>query len=757
MKRTSLSWVASVLILSAVCFAQKPSTSTGKQPLTIESIFAEGGLTGRGPENVQWAPDNSRFSFIQRDDSGEHGQLWYVDASTGEKKVLVSEVKLNALAPPTDKIKDEREKERVSRYRVGAYHWAPDSKHLLFDSQGQLWMFDLNNGAGVQFTSSPDPVRDPKFSSDGGRVAYVRNHNLFIRPVSGKFEKQLTKDKDPNILNGEVDWVYSEELSVRSNYFWSPDDRQIAYLQMNETQVPAYPITDWMPVNASVDHEKYPKPGDPNPAVKLGVVSAAGGKTRWITLPQEAEYVPRFGWLRNGILWAQVLNRTQDRMELYFIDARSGRSQKALTEEAKDAWVNVTDDFHVLKTSPNFTWSSWRDGHTQLYLYSFNQSDPLADEAKLERQLTKGDFEVLKLDGVDEKAGTVFFTSNQGDPRQQQLYSVKLQGGEMTKLSRTEGVHESTFSDDARSYVDSASTAMTPTVVSACTVEANCKPVWSSKSLESFDLIPPKFLEFKADDGTRLYGELLLPAAGTAGDRIPLIVHVYGGPAAQLVTDQWGGQTFLFHQMLVARGFAVFTVDNRGTPNRDRKFQTAIRHQFGAVELKDQISALNQLLTQVPQLDRTRIAIWGWSNGGSMTLYSLTHSQAFKAGVAVAPVTDWHLYDSIYTERYMGLLKENPKGYDDSLPKAADKLHGSLLLVHGTSDDNVHMQNSIQMIEGLIKAGKQFKFMPYPNKTHGIGGTADRTHLFHMIQNHFQSELMNSSATQRSEAGADAQ
>ena len=201
----------------------------------------------------------------------------------------------------------------------------------------------------------------------------------------------------------------------------------------------------------------------------------------------------------------------------------------------------------------------------------------------------------------------------------------------------------------------------------------------------------------------------------------------------------------------------MFTVDNRGTPNRDRKFQTAIRHQFGAVELKDQISALNQLLTQVPQLDRTRIAIWGWSNGGSMTLYSLTHSQAFKAGVAVAPVTDWHLYDSIYTERYMGLLKENPKGYDDSLPKAADKLHGSLLLVHGTSDDNVHMQNSIQMIEGLIKAGKQFKFMPYPNKTHGIGGTADRTHLFHMIQNHFQSELMNSSATQRSEAGADAQ
>jgi dipeptidyl-peptidase-4 len=266
--------------------------------------------------------------------------------------------------------------------------------------------------------------------------------------------------------------------------------------------------------------------------------------------------------------------------------------------------------------------------------------------------------------------------------------------------------------------------------------------MWAARGVDGFGLLPPKFLEFKADDGTTLYGELLLPAAGSGNTKVPLIVNIYGGPAAQLVRNGWGGSTTLFHQILAQKGFAIFSVDNRGTPGRDRKFQTAIRHQFGAIELKDQLTALDQLFAEVPQLDRSRVAIWGWSNGGSMTLYSLTHSDAFKAGVSVAPVTDWHDYDSIYTERYLGLPKDNAKGYEDSsMPKAANKLHGALLLVHGTSDDNVHFQNSVQMIEELIKAGKQFHLMLYPNKTHGISGADDRDHLFHMIEDHFEQGL----------------
>ena len=722
-----------------------------KKPLTIDAIFADGGITGRAPETIQWSPDSSKFSFIQRDDSGDHGELWYVDAASGEKKLLVSEAALAALAPPVEKIKNEREKERITRYHVAAYEWSPDSKKLLFDSQGQLWLYSLETATAVQFTSAADASSDPKFSPDGTRLAYLRKHNLYLRPVKDDgIETQLTKDNDENLLNGEVDWVYAEELDVRSNYFWSPDGRQIAFLQMNETQVPSYPIEDWLAPRASVDMEKYPNPGDPNPAVRLGVIDAAGGKPKWIALTNDQDiYIPRFGWVRDGLLWAEALNRAQTNLDLYFIDARSGRSRKVLTEADPDGWVWVNDDFKILKSGDRFTWASWRDGTTQLYLYSFDKTDPLAADAKLERQLTKGDFEVLgitnphsAIDAVDERAGVIYFTCDKDDPRQRQLYSVKLDGSALQRVSQEDGAHESTFADDGKHYVDEFSSIMRPPRMSICAVGGSCKTVWDSRSVDDFDLTPPQFGTFKAEDGTPLYSELLLPPrASEATAKIPLVVYIYGGPAGQTVLNMWPHS--LFDQILVHQGFAVFTVDNRGTPARDRKFQVAVRRQYGAIELKDQLTALDQLFAQYPQLDRSRVAIWGWSNGGSMTLYAMTHSDIFKAGVSVAPVTNWHDYDSIYTERNNGLPsdKTSTSYADMDLPKAARQLHGSLLLVHGTSDDNVHFQNSVQMVEALLQAGKQFHFMIYPGKTHGVSGSVDQTHLFHMIEDHFEREL----------------
>jgi dipeptidyl-peptidase-4 len=740
--------LAGVLILSCILtplpFAQStPQANQAPTPLSIEAIFAEGGITGRGPETLKWSPDSTKFSFVQRDDSGDHGELWYVDAVTGEKKLLVSEARLAALAPPVNKIKDEREKERINRYHVAAYVWAPDSAHLLFDSQGQLWLYDVSNSTSIQLTSAPEPSGDPKFSPDGSRLTYVRNHNLYLRAISGGEEKALTKDKDGNLLNGEVDWLYAEELSVRSNYFWSPDGKNIAFLQMNEAQVPTYPITNWLPTHPAVEMEKYPKAGDPNPVVRIGVVGASGGKTKFFSLSDDTDvYLPRFGWVRDGLLWAEVLNRAQDKMDLYFIDAHSGKSRKVLSETSPDAWVRVNDDFRVLKEGDRFLWSSWRDGNTHLYLYSFDKQNPLGSDSKLEVQLTKGDFEVLGVEAVDEAAGEVYFSCNKGDAREKQLYSVKLDGSGLTRISQNGGTHDSTFADDGTHYADEFSALLTPPQVSVCRTGATCRTVWASHPVESFGLLPPKFLEFKAEDGTTLYGELLLPPAGKGNTKIPLIVNVYGGPAGQLVRNEWIGTTGLFHELVAWQGYAVFTVDNRGTPNRDRKFQTAIRHQFGAIELKDQLAALDQLLVEVPQLDRNRMAIWGWSNGGSMTLYSLTHSDLFKAGVSVAPVTDWHNYDTAYTERYLGLPKDNPEGYgNSSLPQSAGKLHGALLLVHGTSDDNVHFQNAVQMIDALINASMQFRLMVYPGKTHGIGGSEARQHLFHMIDDHFEKEL----------------
>jgi len=654
----------------------------------------------------------------------------------------VNAAKLTPLAPDYNKVKDERERERLTRYHVAAYIWAPDSKHLMFNSQGQLWLYDLASSTAVQFTSAPDPSGDPKFSPDGSRVSYVRKHNLYVRPIDGKNEKQLTKDTGDSLFNGDFDWVYAEELAVRSNYFWSPDGKEIGFLHMDESKVPTYPITDWIPTHPTVDNEKYPKVGDTNPGVKIGVVDADKGKVRWIALTSNEDiYIPRFGWVRDGMMWAEVLNRTQDKMDLYFIDAKSGKSHIILTESAPEAWVNVNDDFRVLKSGAQFLWSSWRDGHTHVYLYSFDKQNPLGGEAKLERQLTSGDFEVLGVEAVDEVSGTVFLSANKDDPRQRHLFSVKLDGSSLQALTREEGMHFGQFADDGKHYVDTYSSSLVPPKLTLCAVGGNCYPVWESSSVADYGLTPERFLEFKVDDGTALYGRLLLPPHQPSG-KIPLIVNVYGGPAAQIVLKGWGGSGSLFDQILARKGFAIFAVDNRGTPGRDRKFQAAIRHEFGAIELKDQMACLDQVLAQYPQLDRDRIAIWGWSNGGSMTLYAMTHSDRFRAGVAVAPVTNQINYDSIYTERYMGLLKDDKRGYDESdVTKSADKLHGALMLAHGTGDDNVHFQNSIQMIDALIKAGKQFQLMIYPNKTHSISGKDARVHLFEMIEAHFDREL----------------
>jgi len=771
--RALLSTVSCFFLFASLATAQA-QPAAGNQQLTIEKIFAEGGVTGRSPSNIEWSPDGKKVSFVQRDASGEHGALWYVDAATGKKAILVTEEKLATLAPPVSKLKSEREKTWIERYQVAAYHWSPDSRHLLFDSMGQLWYYSLDTGTAVQITTAPQATGDPKFSPDGKRISYIRDHNLYVRPLeAGAGEQEVTESANPKIkkdqlnagtkteglLNGEVDWVYAEELDVRSNYFWEPGGKHIAFLQMNEQDVPTYPLTDLLDVQASVEKEKYPKPGDPNPAVRLGVAGSEGGRIKWISLTKDQDiYIPRFGWIRDGWLWVEVLNRAQNKLDLYFVDADSGKSRRVL-EESNPQWIEVNDDFQVLKSGDRFLWSSWRTGYTHLYLYSFDKSNPLAADAHLERQLENGDYEVTGVDGVDDSAGWVYFTANKDDLRERQLYRVKLDGSGMSRISQEAGTHTANIAGDAKHYVDRFSTLQTPPVMSFCSVGGSCSQFWGSNDLAKYHMVPPKFVDFKADDGTVLYGILWLPenvlscrnVPDIGGDAIrqcevrkpwpgsvPLIVNPYGGPHAQDVTNAWRGAFGLFNQILLQRGFAVLTVDNRGMGARGQKFAAANYHHFGDVELKDQLAALDQALQQYPILDRNRLGWWGWSYGGYFTLYALTHSDRFQAGVSVAPVTDWRLYDSIYTERYMGMPKDNAEHYRASSPvNTAANLHGKLLEVHGTGDDNVHFQNTVQMAQALINAGKQFDLMIYPGKTHGISGTAASTHLFHMIEDHF--------------------
>ena len=733
--------------------AQEPQ---GAKELTVESIFKDAGILGRAPESIKWSPDGAKVSFVQRDDSGEHGGLYFVDVTTGRRAVLVSSEKLSTLAPSTSTIKDERKKEAAQRYSIAAYHWSPDSKKLLFDSQGQLWLYTLDTGTAVQVTSSSEPTEDPKFSPDGNRISYLRKHNLYVRELDRGGERALTKDGNDNLLNGEVDWVYEEELYTRSNYFWSPDGKQIAFLQMNEKELPSYPITDWIPVHATVDQQKYPQPGDSNPDVRLAVVNSDGGKLKWISVAGVAGslplgggpdvLVPRFGWVRSGLLWAMVLNRVQDRIDLYFVEVNSGKWKLVMTEST-DAWIDMHPevDFQLLSSGDRYLWTSWRDGHNHIYLYQFDKENPLSSEAKMVTQLTHGDWEVESIDGVDEQRSIVYFSANEGDWRQKNVFAVGLDGQNFRRVSKENGWHSADFDPkSSKYYVDTYSALTTPPSIALCTIDGQCNAFWNARSVEGYNLLTPQFVEFKAADGTTtLEGVILFPKGGPmmVNGKAPLILNPYGGPAAQDVRDGWGVMGF-FDQILARQGFAILKIDNRGMGNRGKAFALAIKHNFGEVELADQLAATKQALQQFPQLDASRIGFWGWSYGGYLTLYALEHSDMFKGGVAVAPPTDWRNYDSIYTERYMGLPKENEEGYKKSSPvNFAPNLHGNLLEVHGTSDDNVHMQNTIQMVNAFINAGKQFNLMLYPRKTHGIAGFQARTHLFHMIENHLEEVL----------------
>ncbi|MGH9571284.1 MAG: S9 family peptidase, partial [Candidatus Angelobacter sp.] len=718
------------------------------------SIYAPNGITGRAPDTIEWSPDGKKVSYMVHEATGEKADLYYIDVATGKPAVLVASEKIAALTPPVTGTKDDRAKDNRARYHVAGYHWAPDSQHILFDSRGMLWYYTLATGTAVPLTSPADAAADPKFSPDGKTLSYVRNHNLVLSSLDGRPAKPLTSDGNKDLLEGEVDWVYAEELDVRSNYFWSPDNRQIALLEMNETKVPTYPITDFIPQHPTVSEEKYPKVGDPNPVVRLGVINSSGGHVRWIKLSDNPDtYVPRFGWVRDGLMWAMLMNRAQNELQLFFIDAHNGKTARVLDEES-NTWIEIDNNFKILKSGGKFVWSSWRDGHTHLYLYSFDANAPLAGPAKLINQITKGDFEVFGVDGMDESSGTLYVTTNAGDARERHLCSVKLNGSDFKILTRAQpGTHEANFAPSSAAYVDNFSALMTPPQMSFCRMGESCEVFWKSKSIDPYKLIPPQSVEFKAEDGTVLYGLIYLPPT-TAGEKVPLLNNPYGGPGIQTVRNIWGGAGMLFNEILVHDGIAVLQVDNRGMAGRGKKFAAALMHNLGEVELKDQLAAIDQALQKFPQLDGSRMGWWGWSYGGYMTLNAMTHSDRFKAGVAVAPVTDWRDYDSIYTERYEGLLPQDEAAYKKSSPvNFAGQLHGHLLEVHGTSDDNVHMQNTMQMINAFIAADKQFDLLLYPRKTHGISGQVARTHLFTRIREHFRHELLGAEATQQRAAG----
>lgn len=732
MTRLASRFISAVFILSLASIslnAQAPA-----KPLTVEAIFAHGSLAGEPPDHLTWSKDGQHLAYI------DGGAVIDLDPATGKAHVLVSRSKYAALA---SKPGSEEDRAHRSRYNEASFLWAPDSRHLLFDSNGRLWYYDLRTGTGVSIGFTGEGSGDdPKFSPNGEAISFVREHGLAVLNLRTPGTPTVMVAPAPNhlTLNGEVDWVYEEELDARSNYFWSPDSKDLAYLQTSETNVPQYPITDWIPTHATVEMQHYPQPGDNNPSVRVGVVSARGGKTQWIKLPIEPgqDYIPRFGWVDSKTLWIETLSRDQQHKTIYFADAHSGIAHVVLSL-TDDKFFD--DNYDVFVGDGAIVLSDWSDGHNHIYLYKYDTGNTDTTTATLEKQLTKGDFDVSTIYRVDAARKLVDYASNEGNLQDQQIWQVSFAGAEK-QLTTDAGNHDGNFSPVGSHFVDKFSSRMSPPALAICAAGSTCRTFWATNELEPYHLRAPEQVEVKAHDGSVLYGTLLMPDGAKNAASVPLILNPYGGPGPQEVANRWSS-ALLFDELLAQHGFAVLHVDNRGTGMRGRAFAQAAYRNFGPVQLEDQLTVVDGVLAQHAELDPKRLGWWGWSWGGTFTLYAMTHSDRFRAGVAVAPVTNWRDYDSIYTERYLGLPSKFEQGYRDfSVVNSAARLHGRLLLVHGTGDDNVHLENTVQFVQALIEADIPYDLQIYPRKTHSIAGSDVRTHLYNRILAHFEQYLM---------------
>jgi len=731
--------VASSLLAALVLFSI-PASSAGETALTLERIFSDPPLAGSSVERVRWTADGSRVAVLEN--SGGSGKdailtLAVVDPETGTRTLRVTGADLPSFGTGESSFAPS----------LRDFEWAPDGKSLLLSGGGELFLFSVSQKATRRLTESAATEEDAQFSPDGRFLAFVRDHDLYALELASGREIRLSADGGDNRYNAQWDWLYSEELAGWDTpaYAWSPDSRAILYVSLDETPVPRFPLIDEMSVQPVVKPVPYPKPGDPNPVPGLRIVSVVpepDGRrlAHELGWPNGDAYLVRFGWMPDGhAAWYQILDRPQTRLQLTRLDRASGASTPLLVE-TDDAWINLHDDLHFLADG-RFTWSSERDGFRHLYLHD-SSGAPI-------RQLTKGAWSVGEVVGVDEKSATVWFTGKEKSVLEQHLYRVKLDGSGLTRLTQEPGTHRVTsISPDFRWATDTHSAALVPPSSWLIDTAGRRKSALvDNRSAPWFEYRAGsvEFLTLAAKDGTILHATLHRPDDFDPSRKYPVIVYVYGGPGPQVAADTWMRSYAMFHAYMVSKGFLVFSLDNRGSGGRGRTFERALYKRFGKVELEDQLLGVDYL-ESLPFVDASRIGIWGWSYGGYMTTYALTNAPGvFRAGAAVAPVTSWLLYDSAYTERFLKLPAENPDGYRDSSPvNQAGQLEGALLLMHGTGDDNVHAQNTLQLAEKLYLADKPYDLQLYPNKDHGIPGNAARLHLHRRLADHFMRQLADS-------------
>ena len=730
-----------MIVLAALLLLTLPSFGSAEE-LTLKKIFSRQGIEGSPPSGIHKRPDGKFVTYLlQRDEDPDLRDLWRIETANGKKSLLVKAEKISKLAPTTDRAtSDERERERRQRYSVAGYRWCSDSQTILFSGSGSLFLYDTEKGSMRALVPQIVDAADAKCSPDGRWVSFISRNDLWIAPTSSGRMRRLTFGGTETILHGALDWVYQEEFQARSGYFWSPDSLKIAFIEMDESRVPTYPIPSLLGPSPGIDLQRYPRAGDPNPSVRIGVVSVDSKRKRprpkW--LPLTAEYFPRFGWADSDRLSVQTLDRAQQNLELGLFDVEKNRYYPILSER-DDYWINVHDDLKFIAEGKEFLWTSERSGYRHIYHYGV--------DGALRSQLTEGGWQVGAIVDVVENDsggdGSVFFTSNESNPLGADLFRIPLSGGDRQKLTNGQGTHAPGPIPAAAVYVDTYSSIETPQAISLVDSPSGIThSIYSPPDLTEFALGKPEISELATSDGESIRIQILKPSEFDPAKKYPLIVYVYGGPAAPTIRDAWMSRgRGLFHHYLATQGFVVAQIDDRASSALGHRHESALAKDYGPTALRDQLTAI-EFLKQKPFIDSGRIGIWGWSGGGSSTCFALTHSEVFKAGVAVAPVTDWHLYDSIYTERYMGLPGENADAYQrTSIIEAAANLSGRLMLVHGTSDDNVHIENTYRFIDALTKAGKPYDLQVYSGKTHSIRGHETRLHLYRAIEQYFKDHL----------------
>ncbi|CAN7262271.1 S9 family peptidase [Pseudoxanthomonas sp. LjRoot168] len=716
------------------------------EKLTLEAITGSAPLSGPTLTKPQVAPDGSRVTFLRGKDSDRNRlDLWEYDIASGQTRLLVD----SSVVLPGEEVLSDEEKARRERQRIAAlsgivdYQWSPDGKALLFPLGGELYFYDLaktGKDAVRKLTNGGGFATDPKISPKGGFVSFIRERNLWVIALADGREVQLTRDGNDTIGNGVAEFVADEEMDRHTGYWWAPDDSAIAFARIDEAPVPLVKRYEVYPDRTEVVEQRYPAAGDANVLVQLGVIAPkASARPQWIDLGTEKDiYLARVDWRDPQRLTFQRQSRDQKTLDLIETTLATGKQRTLVTETSK-TWVPLHNALRFLKDG-RFLWSSERDGFEHLYLVSENGTSL--------SQLTRGDWVVDSLLAVDEGNGLAYVSGTRDGAAETHVYAVPLTGGEPRKLTPAAGVHTASFARNASVFVDSWSSDTTlpqielfkadgtklATLLENDAVDAG-HPY--AKYLAAHQ--PTTFGTLTAADGkTPLHYSLIKPAGFDPKKKYPVVVFVYGGPAAQTVTRAWPGRSdAFFNQYLAQQGYVVFSLDNRGTPRRGAAFGGALYGKQGTVEVDDQLRGVEWLKAQ-SFVDAKRIGVHGWSNGGYMTLMLLAkHSEAYACGVAGAPVTDWALYDTHYTERYMDLPKANAAGYRGaSVFTHLGGLRSKLLLIHGMADDNVLFTNSTKLMSELQKRGTPFELMTYPGAKHGLRGS-DLLHRYRLTEDFF--------------------